>query len=84
MWSNTRKILQRISDWEFEVEDLETKEKVRHHVKNLRILNRNDLVIESLSNEGLVLWSALTQHDISRSSKFKLEDNKQFCKSHFN
>ena len=82
-WSSPGRITTRISDWEYEVEDIETKVKSRHHIKNLRFLNQKDIG-SKLSDEGLILWLALTQHDISHISEFKLENDKLYCKMHFN
>ena len=34
VWSSPGRITTRISDWEYEVENIETKVKSRHHIKN--------------------------------------------------
>ena len=83
IWIRPSKILERVSDWEYEIEDLETKEKSNQHVSNLRSLNEKDLG-KRLNDDGLALWLALTEHDISHISEFRLEAEKLFCKIHFN
>ena len=82
-WIRPSKILERVSDWEYQIEDLETKEKSNQHVSNLRSLNEKDLG-KRLNDDGLALWLALTEHDISHISEFRLEAEKLFCKIHFN
>ena len=37
-----------------------------------------------MTDEGLTLWSAVTQFDISHISEFNLDEGKLFCKIHFN
>ena len=46
-------------------------------------MNQKDIG-SKLSDEGLILWLALTQHDISHISEFKIENDKLYCKMHFN
>ena len=46
------RITARISDWEYEIEDIETKVKSKHHIKNLRFLNQKDIGTK-LSDDGL-------------------------------
>ena len=76
MWSSPGRITTRISDWEYEVENIETKVKSRHHIKNLRFLNQKDIG-SKLSDEGLILWLAITQHDISQfTNQIKFHRNK--------
>ena len=56
---------------------------MEHAHSNLRSLNEKDLG-KRLNDDGLALWLALTEHDISHISEFRLEAEKLFCKIHFN
>ena len=61
----------------FSTEYEETKVKPRHQIKNLRFLNPKDTGNNKLSDEGLILWLAITQHDISQSTnQIKFHRNK--------